>query len=68
VNSLHAITLPHPLQKRDVHYMIRMTREERAALNALARQSRVSTAEMVRHLLFQAAALCADQQEAAVEA
>jgi len=69
VNSPNAITLPHPPPKREVHYMIRMTREERAALNTLAKQLHVSTAEMVRHLLFQAVALCIDQQtEAAVEA
>lgn len=68
VNSPNTITLPQPAQKRDIHYMIRMTREERAALNALARQSKVSTAEMVRHLLFQAVALCAEQREAALEA
>jgi len=45
-----------------------MTWEERAVLNALAQQSCVSTAEMVRHLLFQAVLLCAEQREAAVEA
>lgn len=68
MNSPNTITLPQPAQKRNIHYMIRMTREERAALNALARQSKVSTAEMVRHLLFQAVALCAEQREAALEA
>lgn len=69
MNSPNAITLPRPPQKREVHYMIRMTREERAALNALAKQSHVSTAEMVRHLLFQAVALCIEQTpEAALEA
>lgn len=61
------ITLPHPPQKRDIHYMIRMTKEERALLNTLARRAHVSTAEMVRHLLFQAVALCADQQQATLE-
>ena|GEM_PF-2589087 len=68
VNSPNTITLPQPVQKRDIHYIIRMTWEERAVLNALAQQSCVSTAEMVRHLLFQAVLLCAEQREAAVEA
>lgn len=55
-HTSHPLTLPQRRPRRDRNLNIRLSDQERAAVDQLAYQQGVSTSELARHFLLQAVA------------